>query len=272
MIERLLWASPWNPSSAIARFGMEVIRELEAAGIRVDVLRTETGGRLDAAAEPPASGQVFEPGTLNYGQILYGYDSMIANFGDHYGFHGALLPLLLDTVPVGIFHDAWMGNLLNGWRHDNRRDVKRVDAFIHDLGDDPSGLSAIASMCSGVVIHGPHYRDAVEAACAGPVTAIPLSYTFEPIPPPSIRADRLTIATIGHINPNKRADEVLRAIGFSRRLRDKVTYTLVGPVENSERQRLSDLARRWHAVVCFCDGGVCNTVGRRVMARRTGNP
>jgi glycosyltransferase involved in cell wall biosynthesis len=247
MIERLLWASPWNKTSAIARFGMEVIRQLEQAGVKVDVLRTETGRYLDAPAPAPETGQVFDPGSLNHGQILYGYDAMVANFGDHYGFHGGLLPVLLDTAPIGIFHDAWMGNLLAGWRHDAQRDVKRVDALITDLGADPSGLSAIAAMCSGVVIHGPHYREAVEEACSGPVSAIPLSYTFDPIAPPRFERDRLVVGTVGHINPNKRADEVIRALGFSPRLRERVSYRLIGPVEEKERRRLLDLARRWRA-------------------------
>jgi len=265
MIERLLWAGPWNESSAIARFGMDMVRQLERAGIQVDVLRTETGQWLEPAAAPPATGQVFEPGGLNHGQILFGYDCAVANLGDHYGFHGALLPLLRDTAPLGIFHDAWMGNLMNGWRHNLQHDAHRADHFLRDLGSDPSGLPAIAAMCSGVVVHGPHYRDAVEAACAGEVTAIPLAYTFDAIPPPRLQGDRLVVATVGHINPNKRADEVIRAIGFSPILRDRVSYVLVGPIADSERQRLSELAQRWRSPAPAFTGWLSEEELRQVL-------
>lgn len=266
MIERLLWASPWNTNSAIARFSMDVIRQLEQAGIKVDVLRTEAAQLLDGSAAPPASGQVYAPGALNHGQILFGYDCMVANFGDYYGFHGALLPVLEKTAPLGIFHDAWMGGLLWGWRNDPQVDANRVDNLLQDLGADPTGLAAIASMCSGVVVHGPHYRDAAEAACPGPVTAIPLAYTFDPIAPPPLERDRLVIATVGHINPNKQVDEVIRAIGIGQRLRDRVSYLLVGPVEYRERSRLERMAKQCGAPMPTFTGWLPEEELRQVLS------
>src|SRR6185437_6816191 len=84
-------------------------------------------------------------------------------------------------------------------------------------------------------------------------------------PPPRRLAERLVIATIGHINENKCADEVLRAIGASPRLRQRTSYFLIGPVESHVKARLIDVARRAGAPEPHFTGWVPDTILHALM-------
>jgi glycosyltransferase involved in cell wall biosynthesis len=55
---------------------------------------------------------------------------------------------------------------------------------------------------------------------------------------------RFNVLTIGHVNPNKRAASVIRAIGSSDSLRSRTRYRLVGPIEPEIREELAALAAR----------------------------
>ena len=81
------------------------------------------------------------------------------------------------------------------------------------------------------------------------ITTIPLAFTSSPLTPPRLDGQSLVVATVGHLNPNKRVDEVIRAMGASPRLGANVTYLLLGPVHDSERARLLSLAERWRAPI-----------------------
>jgi glycosyltransferase involved in cell wall biosynthesis len=115
-------------------------------------------------------------------------------------------------------------------------------------------------------VHSSHYRAAAEAACGGPVATIPLAFAATDLPPPRPVGDRLVVTTVGHVNRNKRADEILHAIGASARLRDRVLYVIVGHVEEPERQRLLALARRVGARPPHITGWVPDEVLHMVMA------
>jgi hypothetical protein len=52
----------------------------------------------------------------------------------------------------------------------------------------------------------------------------------------------LVIATIGHLNPNKRADQVLLAIASDPVLSARCEYRLLGHVERPERERLEHMS------------------------------
>ena len=261
---RLIWAGPWNERSSIGLFGTEIVRELVGRGHYVEVLRTEVGPDL-LLPPRPAPGPVHAVGPQSITGLMREFDGVIVNLGNHYPFHGAAVPILQETAPLVILHDAWMGHFVEGWRNAAGDDAWRVARLFDGLGDDPSGLSPLCALASGAVIHAPHYRAAVEAACPGPVTTIPLSHTFEALPPPRTIGERLVVTTIGHVNSNKRAGEVIRALGASERLRDHTLYMLAGPVESEERARLLALARRVGAPEPYFAGWVPDEVLRTLM-------
>jgi glycosyltransferase involved in cell wall biosynthesis len=239
---RLLWAGPWNERSAIGFFGTVVARELVALGHHVEVFRTEIGSNLSLPVRP-APGPIHLPGSQSIAELVDNFDGVIVNLGNHYGFHGGAIPLLQVAAPLIILHDAWMGGFLGGWRKAAEDSAWRLDRFVRELSDDASGIEPFCALASGAIVHGPHYLALAKIGCPGPVAALPLAYTTECMPTPRPIGDRLVVATIGHVNANKQADQIIRAVGASVRLRNRVDYILAGPVEPEERTRLRDLAQ-----------------------------
>ena len=189
------------------------------------------------------------------------------NLGDHYGFHGGALSILRDAAPLVILHDAWMGNFVHNWQSAvGREHSLHVASFLDGLGGDESGIAPLCGLASGVVVHSAHYRGVVEAACPGPVMTIPLSHTSEALSPPRPIGEHLIVTTIGHVNKNRRADEVIRALGSSERLRDRVRYMLVGPVESDQKAHLLALACQVGAPAPHFTGWVPDDVLRLLMA------
>ena len=257
---KLVWAGPWNRRSAIATMGSEVVHELVSRGHEVEVLRTEAGPDLDLPPLP-APGEVAAVAEREIGQLAYQADGMIVNIGDHYGFHGGAIPLLLHAAPLLILHDAEMGGFAHGWRQAAGGEAWRVDR----LAGHEGAVAPYCALASGVVVHSAHYRAVADASCAGPVATIPLCWP--PLePPPRHAGGRLVITTVGQVNRNKRADEVIRAIGASARLRERVLYVLAGQVEDAERERLLTLARRVGAPAPVFLGWVPDEVLRMVMS------
>jgi glycosyltransferase involved in cell wall biosynthesis len=80
------------------------------------------------------------------------------------------------------------------------------------------------------------------------VRVVPLAYDAPGIAPlPSRREtakpDGFSILTVGHVNPNKRAESVIRAVGESEQLRGGTVYRLIGKVEPDAQEHLATLAR-----------------------------
>lgn len=248
MTLRLAWAGPWNARSAIAAFGTEIVAALTASGHTVEVLRTEVGEAAKLAALPaPGVVRFFDRPTS--GRMEHSYDMLMVNFGNHFEFHGAALPGLGGVPTLAILHDATMDDFVYGWRaFVASGEIARDASFERVENGQSSALEWICSRCAGAVVHGRHYQAAVAAACSGPVQVIPLALTFQGIctdlPPPPPVKNRLILATVGHVNANKRVDQVIRAIGASPILRERTHYIVVGPVEDAERGRLTRLAAR----------------------------
>ena len=55
--------------------------------------------------------------------------------------------------------------------------------------------------------------------------------------------ERFRVLTIGHVNTNKRAEAVIRAIGASSVLRERTVYRLVGAIRPEIADKLARLAR-----------------------------
>lgn len=240
MTLRLAWAGPWNKRSAIAAFGGEIVAGLADRGHRVEVFRTETGEQalLPALAAP---GPVHAPAALT-AELLNGcFDAVLVNMGDHFGFHGAAFPILSRVPAVAVMHDANMDNLTNGLR---ALAAARVLEPAWPEAGAVSPLDFAASLSVGAVVHSGHYKARVQAACPGAVATIPLAMSFAELPPPRPIGERLVVATIGHVNANKRVDQVVRALGASPRLRSHAHYLVIGAIGDADRARLTELAER----------------------------
>ena len=239
---RIAWATPWNERSAIARFSASVCAALAAQGHRPEVVRIEVG---EAARLPPLESAflVHAPGALPPGALVGEFDAVVVNLGNHYPFHG-LAPALLARAPsVAVLHDASMGHFAEEWRQATEPEppVTLLDRIVR------AGLPlapALAQLACGAVVHGPHYRAEIAEACLGGVLQLPLAYEPPLVAPPEPIGSRLTVATVGHINANKRVDAVIRAMGASPRLRASARYQLIGPCDPAEQERLLRFAAR----------------------------
>ena len=266
---RIAWAGPWNEQSAIAAFGVEVVSALAAAGHRVEVFRTEAMAAV-ALAPLPAPGPVHAPGRLTPELLSGGFDAVFVNLGNYYAFHGAALATLEATPAILIAHDCVMDGFRHGWLLAGAEATPACASLLAAGNSDDTLLVRLAERAVGAVVHASHYRAPIEAACPGPVVTLPLSMTFQAmcdgLPPPfQVQGGPFVVATIGHLNPNKRVDQVIRAIGASPLLRERVRYLLVGPVEDHYRESLIGVARRVGAPVPEFAGAISDAVLRELL-------
>ncbi len=239
MTLRIAWAGPWNRQSAIATFGSQVVRRLTELGHAVEVFRTEVG---EPASWPalPAPGPV-HPSMHWTADLLNGaFDAVLVNFGDYLPYHGAALPLITRVPCISIIHDKSQGWLTNP---DIVSELTRSSPHVPILATQDS-LSLITSLSVGAIVHAAHYRPMVERGCKGPVATIPLCFDFPELAPPRVAPGRLVVVTVGWLNQNKRADQVIRAIAASPRLRTSVRYVIAGKASPEARDELSALAAR----------------------------
>jgi glycosyltransferase involved in cell wall biosynthesis len=258
---RIAWAGPWNIRSAIAASGSLVVEELAARGHEVVVFRTETGGLLDMPPRP-APGPVLPLGDTPPEVLAREYDAFLVNLGDHYGHHGAAIPALLRLPAVVVFHDAFLANLFNGWivaggGHAvvgpalstvyGAAEAEAPGPFLlplEEMAVRRPMLEWFAALAAGAVVHANHYADRVRAVCPGPVEVVPLAFEGPAPPlPREIGPGEVVVAAVGHINPNKRVADMLRAMAESAPMRERVRYRLIGPVEPAERTALLERAR-----------------------------
>jgi glycosyltransferase involved in cell wall biosynthesis len=234
---RIAWGTPFNERSAIARYSLFVARELARRGMDVEILRLE----FAEALELPLISHEFKahhPDRMLVAVKKGEFDAVVLNFGDHLPFHGSVEKVLFGASFVAIFHDAVADSLAWG-AADRNTDLGRF------LGatDRNSHLGALAALAHGSVVHGQHYFAEVSESCPGPTACIPLCYPDIGALDPQDRSarDEFVVVTFGMINPNKQPDRILRALALSGKLATS-RVRFVGPVEDSQRSHLLDLA------------------------------
>lgn len=243
---RIAWATPFNERSAIARVSDIVTAEIASRGMAVEILRTEMD-KARALPPLPTAVPVRPPGRHKPEALRQEFDLVVVNLGDYFAFHGGALYLMSELPALAIFHDAYLRNLVAGWREASGLDATELAGLcrigIIDQGDW-CDLPWLATMALGAVAHGSHYADVIRQACPGPVAAIPLAFPDSgPAPRRAGQDGDFVVTTIGIMNANKQMDRVIGALGASVELRQRAIYRLIGPIEDSERQRLLGLAQ-----------------------------
>jgi glycosyltransferase involved in cell wall biosynthesis len=260
---RIGWATPWNAYSAIAQVASDVAAELVQHGHTITVLRTETGDALSLSPRP-SPWPVHALADIPSDHIRRAFDVVVAHLGDHYGYHGALIPRLRELGVVGIFHDSFLANLAAGWaylpggageqalrfavREAYGEDGWRADepfitaATMLEVAQRRPMLEWLAPHTVAAVAHADHYAARLRAICPGPVEVIPLAMEFRDLPPPPLRWNRMTVAVIGHTNSNKRIDQVILAVAASPMLRRCCRIRVIGGTTEEARERLSNYA------------------------------
>ena len=268
---RIGWASPLNQASAIGRVSVHVTDALVEAGHQVCLIATEHASLRDEPRHQ-ARAPCIHWSDVNLNQLSEDYDIVVVNIGDNFHYHAGIFPLLDNVGCLGIFHDFYLYNLFNGWVEDTSRSrtagwrrAHHISAITDAYGPPLAQLAAqaeagtlaletiaarmpmtewVARRCAGGLAHAGFYLDRLAAACAGPLAIAPLPVTGRGVAPLEPRADgaKVTILTVGVMNANKCAAEVITAIGGSPALADRVSYRLVGAIEPAEAERLRALA------------------------------
>ena len=264
---RILWAGPMNAASAIGRVGVGVAEALDGRGADVELAATDYEWSADAPRQS-TSLPVRPVAELDLPRLALDYDHVVVNVGDHFLNHAGVFPLLTSAPCVAVMHDAYLGNLFNGWLWWNGSQphlreaevvatygpsatalVRRQVTGGMTLAEEAARLPMtewVARQAAGCLAHSAFYAPRLTAACAGPVEVAGLPVPGRGLPPlePRSPSGRLTLLTVGVVNPNKCADRVIEALAASPALRERVAYRLVGPVTDDERARLEALAAR----------------------------
>lgn len=265
---RIAFATPISKRSAIGRDSLGVSRALLERGHAVKIIATEIEPAVDVLSDLGA--EILEWRKVSFERLADDFDVLITSIGDNYAYHGGAFPLLGRLPTVGIFHDFYLYNLFSGWLWQGgaRRDDER--GRLHDLqtaqtyGDQVlvdalaarSGALPLADIarrlpmtewmgarCEGALAHSSFYLDRLRNSCPGPVRVAAMPVSGRGIPALELRTSpRLTMVTVGVMNPNKCIDKAIAAIAASPALSGSLDYHLVGAIEPLERERLTALA------------------------------
>ncbi len=262
---KIAWVTPLARRSAIGRVSAAIVKALHDRGHEIIIIRAERD-RTDTDSVHPISDSV--PivwwNDVSPTDIELQNDAIVLNIGDNYNFHAGTLAFIDRAPCVGIFHDFYLYNLFNRWlAHEglgediHEREVRvtygeqacqlakrawRGSAAIEELAEIMPMTEWLASRCGAALAHSRFYSDRLENSCPGPVAVAPLCYQPRHISPlPRSHNDRVTIAVLGVINPNKCADALIRSIASSAMLRASCRLRLVGAIDDKERNRLEQL-------------------------------
>ncbi len=257
---KLIWATPYSMHSAIARYSQAVVSELRRRGHQVAIYRTEVGSDAELPAREDEC--ILAHGSDDEHRWLHEADLVIANVGDHYAYHGALLELAEKRPYVAVLHDWCVLNFFWGWLLANHRshDAARIIGTMYGPTAGELCASAtwenlleratehfpmtewIAADTLGCITHSSFYMDRVRNTCAGPVHKLSLAYPVEPVNQdertPTADRGTLAVRTFGMVNANKRIDRVIRALARDPELAARTRYHVLGPVNDVERRRL----------------------------------
>jgi glycosyltransferase involved in cell wall biosynthesis len=248
---RILWATPYNVKSAIARYSRMVTRVLVARGHSVEILRLEdeTAAALEVLDRDLP---VHVPRALDFARLRPDYDVCVVNYGDHLPFHAGVMALAAATPAVAVFHDANMENFLFGACQAHPKLGTLLECWPPAALALPEGgthaeraISLFAALASGCVVHGSHYVENVVAACPGSTAQLPLCYPdIGAVPPAPDGSGAFVVVCFGMINPNKQPERILRALAADPALRARGRMRFVGPIEKNYRADLTALAAK----------------------------
>ncbi|KTC84735.1 MULTISPECIES: glycosyltransferase family 4 protein [Legionella] len=265
---KLILFTPVLKSSAIGRMASLISRKLISFGHQVVVVRTEDVGFYNHPIHDFGTEPISWCDNHQVNLMYESADGVIYQIGDNHTFHQGCLTWLPHIPGVVCLHDFFLGNLFNGWAQYCRAEAKNIlktwygsaasdsyfqyqdiDSFIEGTRNCYPMTEWLCSMAQAVITHSSWQIDRVLNSCSGPVQVVPLAYdapdlSTEQIEAGEEKSKKFSILTVGHVNKNKRAASVIKAIGANRALRKKITYQLVGEISPATRKELTRLAKK----------------------------
>ncbi|MEZ5351938.1 MAG: glycosyltransferase [Bryobacteraceae bacterium] len=268
---KIAWFTPFSANSAIGRSGRGVVEAL--AGLASVDLFCFDKDALHATSIPVrrfASHRDISPATLAE------YDFAVYNFGNYLPYHLDLFEVSRRTPGICVLHDFVLHHFFAAYYLEHHRQSGEYVAAMERLYGAPGKAAALASIAPrgqrvwesdqsvdfpffeevitgarGVITHSEFFRSRVERVWAGPLRRLPLPYAVErhddktlPRDRLGVEPGRLVILTIGHVNPNKRVNAVIEALGRVRASVPAFQYVIAGPCPDAYRLDLEALARK----------------------------
>jgi glycosyltransferase involved in cell wall biosynthesis len=272
---KLLFFTPALKKSAIGRMAVLVVRELIAQGHDVTVVRSEAVA-LQHLDVHDFSTRIISWNELDsHLEVLQNTDKYVYQVGNHFPYHEGCLHWMLLRPGIVSLHDFFVGHLFYEWAQANREEANAIlklnygteaataffsytnsESFIEKTRHFSPMTEWVAGMAQCVITHSSWGCERVLKSCLGPVQVVPLPYDaaqfIEIESTPSDQFDDIILLTIGHINPNKRVNSVILAIGSCPALKARITYRLVGHCEPEVVLALSATARQLNVRLVIC--------------------
>jgi glycosyltransferase involved in cell wall biosynthesis len=253
------WFTPLSGESAIARFSVAVTAELsQIADVELCHFEPENVRK----ASVPVVG--FSSADAVSGEALKRYDVVVYNFGNYLPYHCEIYRLSRRHGGIAILHDFVMHHFFAAYYLEHLRDPEGYSLLMEELyGEEGRAwedarvwesdevvrfpmFEEAARGTRGVVTHSRFFRDAVSRAFAGPIRHIPLAYdALAGLPERNaigVPDDAILVVTIGHVNSNKRIEDVLVALGRIRETGKRVIYAIIGACPAETQERLAAVA------------------------------
>ncbi|MFJ2693620.1 glycosyltransferase [Pseudomonas sp. NPDC087336] len=264
---KFLIFTPAIQTSAIGRMTSVVTHALVSQKHEVVIVRTEMAGYLTTETHDFGCNIISWLDTTEVEANIVRADACIHQIGDNYQFHQGSVEWLTRHSGIVCLHDFFLGNLFWGWAHNNIEQAREVlktyyskeaserffninssEEFIELTKDQWPMTEWICSMASGTVTHSNWGCDRVLKSCPGPVRVVPLAYNSPGLAlagtkQKRIPSTKLKLLTIGHVNPNKRVESCIKAIGGNPTLRETVSYRLVGAIQPEMKVKILELAQ-----------------------------
>lgn len=267
---RLVMFTPANTKSAIGRMAALVTRTLSAMGCCITVVRTESALLPDTQTHDFGVTVVRWDDHAKVRKHIDESDACVYQIGNNYEFHQGGVHWL-DTQPgLVCLHDFFLGHLFHGWAQERLHqakaalkawygedaphrffDLSESQSFVENAANTMPMTEWLCSQAYAVITHSQWGADRVLKSCPGPVRVVPLAYDTGSIKAESARPpwktntpNRLKLLTIGHINPNKRVESVIKAIGSSQSFREQIQYRLTGLIQPNVANALDQLANQ----------------------------
>lgn len=262
---KILIFTPAIQASAIGRVACLTAHSLVSLGHDITIVRSESEEFLDWPTHAFDVPQVCWNDRSQVGALIDSeWDAAIYHVGDNYSYHRGCLEWLPRCRGIVCLHDFFVGNLFQAWAATHVSEARSIlqnwygpsaaevfygfssiEAFIEGTRNTSPLTEWICSMASGVITHSSWGIDRVLKSCPGPVEVVPLAYDRPAAfgeAQASRTVGRFNVLTVGHVNFNKRAESVIKAIGASSILRNQADYRLVGAVQSDVSERLAALA------------------------------
>jgi glycosyltransferase involved in cell wall biosynthesis len=261
---KIAWFTPFSRKSAIGRCSQLVVRELHR---QADVdLYTSDG---DDLRWTPARLIRFTRASSLPPEKIASYDLIAYSLGNHLRYHGEIFAAAQRWPGVVILHDFVMQHFFaslylerlrlpdaykllmescygDRGRHAAQRSLEQPPLWDTDAVMEFPLFEPALKNATGAIAHSRFFADRIRTVFQGPVAEIPLPFEIEAEESSDARSalglsnHAPLIVTAGHINPNKRPEAVVEALAVLQR--PDLIYALVGPIEDSYRRQLEQIA------------------------------